>query len=63
VKLRDSEYLVDRLKAEVEHYKDVADTYEQEYRALKEECKFGAAVTGMLGVCFGIIIGTLFAWL
>lgn len=61
--MRQSEYLVDRLKAEVQHYKDIADTYEEEYKALREECKFGAAVVGMLGVCLGIIIGTLFAWL
>ena len=63
MKLRESEYIVDRLKAEVQHYKDVSDMYEREYNALREECKFGAAVSGMIGICIGVLIGTLFAWL
>lgn len=58
-----SEYVIDRLRAEINHYKEVADMWEREYNALREECKFGAAVVGMLGMCLGIVIGTAITWL
>lgn len=63
MKLRESEYMVDRLKAEVQHYKDVSDMYEREYKTLQSECKFGAAVAGMIGMCLGVVIGTAITWL
>lgn len=58
-----SEYVIDRLQAEINHYKEVADMWEREYRTLQEECKFGAAVAIMIGLCLGVVIGTTITWL
>lgn len=60
--MRPSEYLVDKLRAEAEHYKDIADFLERENKELRSECKFGAALSGMFGIAIGIIIGTIIAW-
>lgn len=60
--MRKSEYVIDRLQAEIQHYKDIADAYEREYKVLKEECRFGAAVALMFGIALGIAAGTAIAW-
>ena len=60
--MKQSEYLVDRLKAEVKHYKDIADILEREYKTLQEECKFGVSVALVAGLVIGIVIGTAISW-
>ena len=60
--MKQSEYLVDRLKAEVQHYKDIADILEREYKTLQEECKFGVSVALVAGLVIGIVIGTAISW-
>ena len=60
--MRESEYTVDRLRAEVKHYKDIADTYEKEYQTLQSECLFGATVALLAGLVLGIAIGTVMSW-
>lgn len=63
MKRRESEYIIDRLQAEIQHYKDIADTYEREYKTLQSECKFGAFVGFLFGVGVGIALGAFVVWL
>lgn len=60
MKLRESEYLIDRLQSEIQTYKDIADAYEREYKTLMSESKLGAAVAFMLGTALGVAIGAFF---
>lgn len=60
--MRPSEYIVDRLKAEIEHHKHIVEFLERENKELRSECQFGAAIAGMLGIALGIVIGTVIAW-
>lgn len=61
--MRQSEYVIDRLQAEIQHYKDIADAYESECNKLREECKFGAVMSLVVGISIGVIAGVSITWL
>lgn len=62
MKQRESEYLIDRLNEEIAALESRVDALINENKTLHEECRFGAVVTGMLGICLGVVIGTAIAW-
>lgn len=59
MKRRETEYVIDRLQAEIQHYKDIANAYEREYKTLQNESKFGAGVTFILGIALGAAVRSL----
>ena len=62
VKTRESEYLIDRLNADIAALEDRVEGLIEENKSLYEECKFTAVLALVLGVCIGVIIGTVVAW-
>lgn len=62
MKLRESEYVIDRLNENIAALEDRVETLVDENRVLHAECKFGAIVAAMFGVAVGIVIGTVIAW-
>ena len=57
-----SEYVIDRLQAEINHYKEVADMWEREYKTLQSECKFGAGVSLVSGITIGAAFAAAISW-
>lgn len=62
MKLRESEYLIDRLNENIAALEDRVKTLVHENKVLHEECKFGAIVAMMFGLAVGIVTGTVIAW-
>lgn len=54
---RSNEYLADRLNAEIRTLQSRLQKLTEEYEELYNECKFGAAVTFVLGTTIGTAIG------
>jgi tetrahydromethanopterin S-methyltransferase subunit G len=62
VKLRESEYIIDRLNENIAALESRIEALVKENKETHEECKFGAAVGLMFGIALGVVIGTVIAW-
>jgi len=54
---RSNEYLADRLNAEIRTLQSRLQKLTEENDALHSECKFGAAVSLILGILLGTAVG------
>lgn len=63
MKTRESEYIVDRLNADIVELERSVDALLKQNQELYSECKFGAVVSLLIGFVLGFSFAAVTVWL
>lgn len=62
MKTRESEYIVDRLNADIIELERSVDALLKQNQELDSECKFGAMVSLLIGFVLGLTFAAVMVW-